>query len=163
MRTPDPEASAAARPAEGPYASAGRDPDIVSAEELGALLHLDVQTVRDVSAAEDAAGEQEAPGGAAVVLGGFRVGRQRRYSWSAIYVQIAGPGIPDGEILDAGQLARRLDLPKRAVQRALAPPGTPGKLPGRKVGRQWRSAWPAVQAAIRGPAPAGQPGSPAAR
>lgn len=155
-------------PGPGLGAGTARDPDILTAEELAARLHVDVQTVRDLSAAEDEAAAAESGDGAAardakaVVLGGTRVGR-RLYSWSAIYVQIAGQGVPDGEICSPAELAQRLGVPKRTVQRGLAPPGTPGKLPGRKVGGQWRSAWPAVQLQIRGAAPAGQARSPAAR
>jgi hypothetical protein len=156
-----------ARTSPDPGSGTARDPDILTAEELAARLHVDVQTVRDLSAAEDEAAAAEDGDGAArdakaVVLGGTRVGR-RLYSWSAIYVQLAGQGVPDGEICSPAELARRLGVPKRTVQRGLAPPGTPGKLPGRKVGGQWRSAWPAVHLQIRSPAPAGQAGSPAAR
>ncbi len=158
-----------ARPAPDPGA-AGRDPDILTAGELAARLGLSVQTIRDLSAAEEAAVEEAAAGtGAAgrdtgcVTLHGWRIGRGRLYSWSAVYEQIAGPGVADGEIVDLGELARRLGVPKAAARRALAPPGTPGKLPGRKVGDQWRAAWEAVQMQIRGQAPASRPGSPAAR
>lgn len=148
-----------ARPAPVPAGGAGPDPDILTAEELAARLGLHVHTVRDLSAAEDAGGPPA--DAAAVVLGGYRVGSRRRYRWSQIYEQIAGPGIPDGDICDPGELSRRLSVPRRTVQRSLGPPGTPGKLPGRKIGDQWRSAWPAVEQQIRDPA--GQQGSPAPR
>lgn len=157
-----------ARSDRDPDIAAGRDPDIVTAAELAGRLHLDVQTIRDLAAAEAARDEAADPDPERVTLHGWRIGNTLLFSWSAIYVQIAGPGIPDGEILDPAQLGRRLGVPTKKAWRALAIPGTPGQLPGRKVGKQWRSAWEAVHRQIRGPVPAddmaaGQAGSPAAR
>jgi hypothetical protein len=128
--------------------------DFLTAEQLAApdRLGLDVQTVRDLAAAGE--------------LQGIQAGRRWLFRWTAIYTLIAGPGVPPGEVLSASQLARRFGVPVRAVQRAAAPPGTPGKLPGRRIGKKWRFAWEAVRqqlggdtASTGGPGPASLPES----
>ena len=149
-----------ARDAGVPAAEDTRDPDILTAEELAARLGLDVQTVRDLA-------------GAGVLPGG-RAGRRWLFSWAAVYTWIAGPGVPDSEILSTRQLARRIGVDVRVVRRAAAPPGTPGKLPGRQVGKKWLFAIEAVRRELSPPAgrpvgpgtlpvpAAAQPGSPPA-
>jgi hypothetical protein len=118
--------------------------DFLTAEQLAApdRLGMDVQTVRDLAARH--------------TLPGTLAGRRWLFSWTAIYTLIAGPGVPLGEVLSARQLARRFGVPVRVVQRAAAPPGTPGKLPGYQVGKQWRFALEAVRQYLGGNA--GDPG-----
>jgi excisionase family DNA binding protein len=147
--TPDQEgATSMARSARDPAAENGRDTDVLTTEELAARLGLDVQTVLELLAAG--------------VLPGQRVGRRWLSSWTAVYTWIAGPGVPDGEILSARQLGHRLGVGERVVRRAAGTPGTPGKLPGRQVGKQWRFAVQAVRMALSqtgGPPDGAAPGS----
>lgn len=112
--------------------------DFLTAEQLAEKLDLDVQTVRDLAAAE--------------VLQGIQAGRRWLFRWTDIYTLIAGPGVPAGEVLSARQLARRFGVPVRVVQRAAAPPGTPGRLPGYRIGKQWRFALEAVRGYLGGDA-----------
>lgn len=123
-----------------PDTQPGRDPDILTAAEVADRLHIKyVQTVRDAAAAG--------------IIPGLRTGHQWRFSWRAVYAAVAGPGIPDGEIVDSRQLARRLGpgVSDRWVRRAAAPPGTPDKLPGLRIGAEWRFAMEAVRAALGAP------------
>jgi hypothetical protein len=97
-----------------------------------------------------------------------QAGRKPLFFWPAFYEWLAGPGVPDGEILTASQLAGRLGVSDAVVRRASDAPGTPGKLPGRQIGKQWRYAWEAVRRALGGSAAAadaaaGQSGSPSPR
>jgi len=117
-----------------PAAEDSRDPDVLTTEELADRLGLDVQTVLDLLATG--------------VLPGHRVGRRWLSSWTAVYTWIAGPGVPDGEIVSARQLGHRFGVGERVVRRAAGPPGTPGKLPGRQVGKQWRFAVQAARMAL---------------
>jgi excisionase family DNA binding protein len=126
-----------------PAAEDDRDPDILTTEELAGRLGLDVQTVLDLLAAG--------------VLPGQRVGRRWLSSWTAIYTWIAGPGVPDGEILSARQLGRRLGVDERVVRRA----AQRGELPGQQVGKQWRFAVQAVRMELGHTG--GRPGGPEAR
>lgn len=113
------------------------DPDVLTAEQLAGRLGIgDVQVVRRLAASG--------------IIPGWRAVREWRFSWAEVYEWIAGPGVPDGEIVTARELARRLGVGVLVVRRAAAAPGTPGSvpgsgtIPGRLVGTHWRFA---VQAA----------------
>lgn len=124
----------------GKTANLARDPDILDARELAARLAIkDDKIIRDLAAAGE--------------LPGMRVGSgsQWVFSWAAVYAWLAGPGIPDGEILDVKQLAEKLDISQQLVRRTAGEPGTPDRFPGRKVGNKWLFALEAVRAAIRTP------------
>jgi hypothetical protein len=117
---------------------APQDPDILTAGQLALRLDIkDLPTIRKATGADG--------------IPGIRVGQELRYSWRAVYEWLAGPGVPQGEILDAAELGRRIGASERRVRRAAAAPGTPGKLPGRQVGKKWRFAWEACRAAIASP------------
>jgi excisionase family DNA binding protein len=123
------------------------DPDVLSAEQLAARLGIgDVQVVRRLAASK--------------VIPGWRAGREWRFSWAEVYEWIAGPGIPDGKVVTAGELARRLGVGVLVVRRAAAAPGTPGAvpgtatIPGRLVGTQWRFAVQAVWRSLPDTSPA---------
>jgi hypothetical protein len=135
--------------------------DDVTAEEFGRRVQFGrVQTVRTLCA------EGRIPGAK-------KAGSSWEIHWPTFYEALAGPGVPEGEIVTSGQLARYLGVPDRAVRRASAAPGTPGKWPGLQLGKGWRYAMPAVQAreigwsqpegqdaAMPGPPAAGQPPAP---
>ena len=117
------------------------DPDILTTDQLAERLGIsDRQGLRNLAASG--------------TVPGWRVGGNWRYSWAEVYGWIAGPGIPDGEIVTAGELARRLGGSANFVRKSAAAPGTPGSvpgagtLPGRLVGRQWRFAVEAVWRAL---------------
>jgi hypothetical protein len=133
----------------------GRGADILTAEEFGGLVHIGrVRTVTDLCAAGQ-------------VPGATKIGHEWRIHWPAFYAAVAGPGIPEGEVVTSGELARYLRVDERVVRRASAAPGTPGKLPGLQVGKRWLYALPAVHAQAGWPLDGGQdaavPGPPAAR
>ena len=118
-----------------------RDPDILTAEELAPRIKIKfAQTIRDAATA----GEVPC----------MPAGRLLLFSWKAFYEWLAGPGIPEGEILTARELAAVLGVSERLIKRSSAAPGTPGKLPGRRVGKQWRYALEAVRRTMRGSASA---------
>jgi len=128
----------------------GRDPDILTAAELAERLGIKfVQTVRDAIAAGDI------PGG--------RPGREFLASWQTVYEWIAGPGVPDGPVVDAKGLSRRLRISERIILRSAAPPGTPSRIPGRQIGKRWRFAVEAARLAIDGLQPVPPPGADAKR
>jgi hypothetical protein len=134
--------------------AAPQDPDVITAVQLADWLGF-----RTAQAVRDATVTGAPGGGEADGIPGMRVGHEFRYSRRAVYEWIAGPGVPDGEILDATELGRRIGASSLLVRRSAAPPGTPGKIPGRRVGKkQWRFALEAVRAAIGGTVPgAGAP------
>lgn len=117
------------------------DPDILTTDQLAERLGIsDRQTLRNLAASG--------------VVPGWRVGREWRYSWQEVYGWIAGPGVPDGEVVTAEELARRLGVSAGFVRKSAAAPGTPGSvpgagtIPGRLVGGQWRFAVEAVWRAL---------------
>jgi len=123
------------REAAVPETEPARDADILDAAQLADRVHLSVQTTRRLLARG--------------VFPGTRIGRDWRVSWRAAYERIAGPGVPDGEIVHARQLARILGLPDdRKLRRAAGAPGTPGKVPGLQAGRLWLFAVEAVRAEL---------------
>jgi hypothetical protein len=127
------------------------DGPVLSAAQLAARLGFrDPQTVTDLAAAGE--------------LAGCKVGRGWLFAWVAIYQRIAGPGVPDGEVLSAAQLAARIGASSpRVVRRAAGPPGTPGTLPGCRIGKQWLFALEAVLADLDRQPEAAPAGSPALR
>ena len=126
---------------------APQDPDVITAAQLADWLGIKTaQAVRDATVAGETAARPDG-------IPGMRVGREFRYSRRAVYEWIAGPGIPDGEILDATELGRRIGASSLLVRRSAAAPGTAGRIPGRRVGKQWRFALEAVRAAIGGAVP----------
>jgi hypothetical protein len=117
-----------------------RGVDNVSAEEWGRRVQIGrVQTARGLCAAGLVPGAQKVdrPDGR---------GQEWEIHWPTFYEALAGPGVAEGEIVTSHQLARHLGVPDRAVRRASAAPGTPGKWPGLQLGKAWRYAMPAVQA-----------------
>ena len=127
------------------------DGEVLSAAQLAARLGFrDPQTVTDLAAAGE--------------LAGCKVGGTWLFAWAAIYQRIAGPGVPDGEVLSAAQLAARIGASSpRVVRRAAGPPGTPGTLPGCRIGKQWLFALEAVLADLDRQPEAAPAGSPALR
>jgi excisionase family DNA binding protein len=117
------------------------DPDVLTTDQLAERLGIsDRQTLRSLAASG--------------VVPGWRVGREWRYSWKEVYEWIAGSGVPDGELVTAEELARRLGVSAKSVRSSAAAPGTPGSvpgaatLPGRLVGGHWRFAVEAVWLAL---------------
>ena len=107
---------------------------LLTAEEFGGRVQIGrVQTVRTLCA------EGRVPGAR-------KIGPGWRIHWPTFYEALAGPGVPEGEIVTSGQLARHLRVPERVVRRSSAAPGTPSKLPGLQLGKTWRYAMPAVHA-----------------
>ena len=107
---------------------------LLTAEEFGGRVQIDrVQTVRTLCAE-------------GLVPGARKIGPGWRIHWPTFYQALAGPGVPEGEIVTSGQLARHLRVPERVVRRSSAVPGTPNKLPGLRLGKTWRYAMPAVHA-----------------
>jgi hypothetical protein len=128
----------------------GRDPDVLTAAELAARLGVrDVQTLRDAMASGDI------PAG--------RPGHEWLASWRAVYEWLAGPGVPDGDVVDAAKLGRLLGISARLVLRSAGPPGTPGRIWGRQVGKRWRFAVEAARLSIAGLRPQGPQAPPQAR
>ncbi len=94
---------------------------VIGAAELARRLGFrDTQTVTDLAAAGK--------------LHGAKIGHTWLFAWAAIYQRIAGPGVPDGPVLRAAQLARRFGVTTKVIRKAAAPPG---KLHGCKIGKQW--------------------------
>jgi hypothetical protein len=111
-------------------------PDTLTAEEFGARVGMRrVRTVTDLCAA-------------GLVPGASKIGHEWRVHWPTFYAAVAGPGVPDGDVVNSAELARRLRVSDRVVRRASAAPGTPGKLPGLQVGKTWLYALPAVHAQV---------------
>jgi|SRR5579859_7979791 len=143
-----------ARTPVAPGSPSGRGADFLTAEEFGSRVHIGrVHTVRSLCA-----------GG--LVPGASKIGREWRIHWPTFYAALAGPGVPDGEVVTSAELARRLRVSSRVVRRASAAPGTPGKLPGLQLGKTWLYALPAVHAQVGWSLDGGQdaavPGPPAA-
>jgi hypothetical protein len=114
----------------------GGGADILTAEEFGARVHIRrVRTVTDLCASGE-------------VPGASKIGKEWRVHWPTFYEAVAGPGVPDGDVVNSTELARRLRVSDRVVRRASAAPGTPGKLPGLQVGKTWLHAMPAVHAQV---------------
>jgi hypothetical protein len=118
-----------------------RGVDVLTAEEFGRRVQIGrVQTVRSLCA------QDLVPGARKVTRPDGR-GQEWEIYWPTFYEALAGPGVAEGEIVTSRQLARYLGgVPDRAVRRASAAPGTPGKWPGLQLGKGWRYAMPAVQA-----------------
>ncbi len=116
----------------GPGAPGG--PVIGAAELAGRLGFRDPQTVTDLAAAGE--------------LAGVKLGRDWLFSWAAIYQRIAGPGAPDGPVIGAAELARRLGFrdPQTVTDLAAA-----GEVQGCKIGGTWLFAWAAIYQRIAGP------------
>jgi hypothetical protein len=107
---------------------------VLTAAELAARLGFKAtQTVTDLAAAG--------------VLRGCKAGNGWLFAWAGIYRQIAGPGVPDGPVLDAAGVARRLGLATRTVTDLAAA----GVLRGCKVGNGWLFAWAGIYRQIAGP------------
>jgi len=134
--------------------SSGGGANILTAEEFAARVQIRrVHTVTDLCAD-------------GVVPGAGKIGREWRIHWPTFYAAVAGPGVPDGEVVTSRQLARYLRVDERVVRRTVAAPGTPGKLPGFQLGKTWLHAMPAVNAMAGWSQPGGEdaavPGPPAA-
>jgi hypothetical protein len=100
------------------------DGPVLSAAQLAARLGFrSPQTVTDLAAA----GELQAA----------KIGHMWLFAWAAIYERIAGPGVPDGQVLSAAQLGRLFGVTAKVIRSAAGPPGTPGKLAAAKIGKQW--------------------------
>ena len=107
--------------------------DILTAEEFAVRVHIRrVHTVTDLCAD-------------GVVPGASKIGHEWRIHWPTFYAAVAGPGVPDGEVVTSRQLAQYLRVDERVVRRAAAAPGTPGKLPGFQLGKTWLHAMPRRQ------------------
>ena len=132
----------------------GGGADVLTAEEFAVRVQMRrVHTVTDLCAA-------------GVVPGASKIGHEWRVHWPTFYAAVAGPGVPDGEVVTSRQLARYLRVDERVVRRAAAAPGTPGRLPGFQLGKTWLHAMRAVNAmagwsqpgaqdaAVPGPGPA---------
>ena len=112
----------------------GGGADVLTAEEFAVRVQIRrVHTVTDLCAA-------------GVVPGASKIGHEWRVHWPTFYAAVAGPGVPDGEVVTSRQLARYLRVDERVVRRAVAAPGTPGRLPGFQLGKTWLHAMPAVRA-----------------
>src|SRR5260370_40367256 len=110
--------------------------DILTAEEFADRVHIRrVHTVTALCAS-------------GVVPGASKIGHEWRVRWPTFYAAVAGPGVPDGEVVTSRQLAHYLRVDERVVRRAVAAPGTPGKLPGFQLGKTWLHAMPAVNAHV---------------
>lgn len=108
--------------------------DVLTAEEFAVRVQIRrVHTVTDLCAD-------------GVVPGASKIGRDWRVHWPTFYAAVAGPGVPDGEVVTSRQLARYLRVDERVVRRAAAAPGTPGRLPGFQLGKTWLHAMRAVNA-----------------
>jgi hypothetical protein len=120
------------------------DPDVLTAEQAARRLRIPkTQTFRNL------ANRGEVPS--------LVAGARRRYSWARLYAMVAGPGVPDSEILTSADVARWLQISERTVQRASGEPGTPTKLPGHRFGKHWRYARAAIDQALAGDMPAEVP------
>ena len=118
--------------------------DVLTAEEFAARVQIRrVHTVTDLCAA-------------GVVPGASKIGHEWRVHWPTFYAAVAGPGVPDGEVVTSRQLARYLRVDERVVRRAAAAPGTPGRLPGFQLGKTWLHAMRAVNAMAGWSQPGGQ-------
>ena len=122
----------------------GGGADVLTAEEFAVRVQIRrVHTVTDLCAA-------------GVVPGASKIGHEWRVHWPTFYAAVAGPGVPDGEVVTSRQLARYLRVDERVVRRAAAAPGTPGRLPGFQLGKTWLHAMRAVNAMAGWSQPGGQ-------
>jgi hypothetical protein len=133
-----------------PVAEGSPSGGALTAEEFAARVHIRrVHTVTDLCAAGK-------------VPGATKIGHEWRVHWPTFYAAVAGPGVPDGEVVTSRQLAHYLRVNEQVVRRAVAAPGTPGKLPGFQLGKTWLHAMPAVNAQVGWSQNGGGAGPPAA-
>jgi len=141
-----------AGPVPGPLPPRERDPDILSASQVAERLDfLGARAVTDLAAAGELPGTKV---GGTWLFTWPAIRTWRTLRWPAIYERIAGPGVPDGPVLTAAELAGRLGFrdPQTVTDLAAA-----GELAGVKLGRDWLFSWAAIYQRIAGP---GAPGGP---
>jgi len=135
-----------AGPVPGPLPPRERDPDILSASQVAeGLGFLGARAVTDLAAAGELPGTKV---GGTWLFTWPAIRTWRTLRWPAIYERIAGPGVPDGPVLTAAELAGRLGFrdPQTVTDLAAA-----GELAGVKLGRDWLFSWAAIYQRIAGP------------